>query len=69
MADSIDMAQERIEAEMQARLAARRHTALVSAEFCECGEPIPARRRELIPGVQTCTDCQEHAESKKRNFR
>lgn len=25
----------------------------------ECGEPIPEKRRELIPGVRLCTACQE----------
>ena len=30
-----------------------------SAEDCdECGEPIPARRREALPGVRTCVACQ-----------
>ncbi len=25
----------------------------------ECGEPIPQRRREAIPGVRLCVSCQE----------
>lgn len=30
-----------------------------SAEYCdECGEPIPERRREALPGVRTCVVCQ-----------
>ena len=30
-----------------------------SATECEeCGEPIPERRREALPGVQTCVACQ-----------
>jgi phage/conjugal plasmid C-4 type zinc finger TraR family protein len=30
-----------------------------SAEFCDdCGEPIPPRRREALPGVRTCIACQ-----------
>ena len=24
----------------------------------ECGEPIPERRRQALPGVSTCIDCQ-----------
>ncbi len=24
----------------------------------DCGEPIPERRRQVIPGVRTCIDCQ-----------
>ncbi len=27
-------------------------------ECVECGEPIPARRREALPGVTTCVACQ-----------
>ena len=30
-----------------------------SEKFCvECGEPIPDRRREALPGVKTCIECQ-----------
>src|SRR4051794_34509252 len=30
-----------------------------SAEECEdCGEPIPKKRREALPGVRTCVACQ-----------
>ena len=30
-----------------------------SEPFCkECGEPIPQRRREALPGVKTCIECQ-----------
>lgn len=30
-----------------------------SAEFCDdCGESIPPRRREALPGVRTCITCQ-----------
>ena len=30
-----------------------------SAEYCEiCGEDIPERRREALPGVRTCIACQ-----------
>ncbi len=30
-----------------------------SLEYCEdCGEPIPPRRREALPGVRTCIACQ-----------
>ena len=29
------------------------------AEHCdECGEPIPERRRQALPGVRTCVACQ-----------
>lgn len=30
-----------------------------SAEFCdECDEPIPEARRQAIPGVRLCVECQ-----------
>ncbi len=30
-----------------------------SAEYCDdCGEPIPERRRAVLPGVRTCINCQ-----------
>ncbi|NAZ18006.1 DksA/TraR family C4-type zinc finger protein [Paracoccus sp. M683] len=30
-----------------------------SAEFCvECDDPIPEARRQAVPGVQLCVDCQ-----------
>ena len=30
-----------------------------SAEDCdECGEPIPRKRRDAMPGVRTCVSCQ-----------
>ncbi|HET9335656.1 MAG TPA: DksA/TraR family C4-type zinc finger protein [Sphingomicrobium sp.] len=27
-------------------------------ECDDCGEPIPARRRQALPGVRTCVACQ-----------
>jgi len=34
-----------------------------SAHECgECGEPIPEKRREKVPGCQYCTTCQELAD-------
>ncbi|QZD86782.1 DksA/TraR family C4-type zinc finger protein [Qipengyuania psychrotolerans] len=35
-----------------------------SAEYCdECGEPIPERRREALPGVRTCVSCQSNRDA------
>ncbi|THD53498.1 TraR/DksA family transcriptional regulator [Enterobacteriaceae bacterium ML5] len=34
----------------------------------ECGNAIPARRRQTLPGVQLCVGCQEVAEVRQRNF-
>jgi phage/conjugal plasmid C-4 type zinc finger TraR family protein len=39
----------------------------LSAEFCEgtgCGAPIPDRRRQLLPRVRLCVDCQSRGESR-----
>lgn len=39
--------------------AARQAAGRESAEFCvECDEPIPAARREAVPGVRLCVTCQ-----------
>lgn len=37
-------------------------TRAVSAEFCECGSPIPAARRAALQGVTLCIHCQAIAE-------
>jgi phage/conjugal plasmid C-4 type zinc finger TraR family protein len=42
----------------------------VSATQCEeCGAPVPAERRRLIPGVKKCVGCQEVEEIKGRQYR
>lgn len=34
-----------------------------SAHECRaCGDPIPDKRRQALPGVQTCVDCQTEIE-------
>ena len=36
-----------------------------SATVCsECEEPIPEARRQALPGVQTCVDCQSLIEAR-----
>ena len=32
----------------------------------ECGEPIPDRRREALPGVRTCVACQSSRDTAHR---
>lgn len=37
----------------------------------ECGEPIPQARREAVPGVQLCVECQrelDKSQSEKGGF-
>lgn len=33
----------------------------------ECGEPIPERRRQALPGVRTCVHCQSARDSEVRS--
>ncbi len=33
-------------------------------ECDDCGEPIPKRRREALPGVRTCVACQSERDSR-----
>jgi phage/conjugal plasmid C-4 type zinc finger TraR family protein len=67
MSDFCDRAAER-EAEMLSDCLAdqRRRAGLEgktmadSGRFCGvCAEPIPDARRQAVPGVQTCVDCQD----------
>lgn len=39
-----------------------------SAELCDdCGEAIPPRRREALPGVRTCVGCQSERDGAVRH--
>jgi phage/conjugal plasmid C-4 type zinc finger TraR family protein len=62
MTDIFDRAQEREEQMRQDALAeqARRAqpTTSESATHCACSRPIPEPRRQAVPGVQTCIECQ-----------
>ena len=42
----------------RARLAAAASAGEGETHCVECGEEIPARRREAMPGVRTCVACQ-----------
>jgi phage/conjugal plasmid C-4 type zinc finger TraR family protein len=61
-ADRAGIAQERLE---RAFLAKRNQAtpSRPSAKDCiECGEAIPERRRQSIPGVQLCIECKQLTE-------
>lgn len=66
--DVFDRAQEREEEMRQDALAEQARRAgdpagRVSAEECRmCGEPIPEGRRQAVPGVETCIECQRDVE-------
>lgn len=65
MADDIDLAGERIDAEMQARLLVLPKFNTASLVECQdCGEEIPSKRR-AIGGVKRCVDCQNHFEGRR----
>jgi len=65
MADDIDRAQVRIDAEMRARMKALPSFDIASLIECqECGEEIPSKRR-AIGGVKRCFDCQNNFEGRR----
>lgn len=71
MADSIDLANENSQRHLEAALASRaRMATMPSLTHCdECGDPIPQRRRDALPGVATCVDCQSINEHKSKGIR
>lgn len=65
MADDIDLAQDRIDRELVARLSAAKKFDTPSLNECqECGEDIPLKR-QLVGGVTRCFDCQNHLEKRR----
>lgn len=62
MADFCDVGSERTQQMIDDALAARRAVAakpVIDHLYCEsCGVAIPLKRREALPGVDTCVDCQ-----------
>lgn len=61
-----ELAQAREEAERVAAIARRVQYRGESALDCEvCGAPIPQGRREVLPGVQTCVECQSYREARR----
>ncbi|PYE81239.1 DksA/TraR family C4-type zinc finger protein [Pseudoroseicyclus aestuarii] len=50
------------------RMQARRAPVGESATHCaECDEPIPERRRQAIPGVKLCVECQSGRDSRPQD--
>ena len=65
MADDIDLASKRIDAEMQALLRVLPTFDTASLDECQdCGEETPSKRR-AIGGVKRCVDCQNHFEGRR----
>lgn len=68
MADDIDLASERIDAEMKARLRVLPVFDIPSLSECmQCGDDIPAMR-QAMGNVKRCVDCQKHHESLVRTW-
>lgn len=65
MADDVDIANDLILANLEARIAAARKPVQEGPEECEeCGEPMPALRRRL--GLKMCVDCAGIAERRQK---
>lgn len=71
MADFIDLAQEREQADRERYInRARQRPASPSRFLCEeCDAPIPPARRIAVPGVALCVSCQALAEMKNKHYR
>jgi phage/conjugal plasmid C-4 type zinc finger TraR family protein len=70
MADDIDIAQERIEADIAHRIASRTVYTGISAKECEeCGEDIPEDRRAAVKGVKVCAPCGALVELRAKGVR
>ncbi|MDP2127219.1 MAG: TraR/DksA C4-type zinc finger protein [Pseudohongiella sp.] len=66
MADVADIANERAEEILAAQLAKRVQFTGQSLMHCEdCDEEIPLLRRQTLPGVATCVDCQQLREDRR----
>lgn len=71
MADAMDIAQQREQAERERLINnARSRITAPSNFFCEaCDAPIPEARRAALPGVAVCVTCQQIAELKTKHYR
>lgn len=76
MTDLIDLAQAREQLDRDMAIKAARgpfallgETNLYTATEClDCGETIPEARREAIPGVMTCCECQRKQEMRNKRY-
>ena len=70
MTDQFDRAQQLEEMAREIAIKKHRPFKAISRVYCEdCDAPIPEKRRQLIPGVSRCVDCQQKYEMQQRNFR
>ncbi|QYM96563.1 TraR/DksA family transcriptional regulator [Dickeya ananatis] len=69
MPDEIDRDQEFNEQRLEEMIEQNRFkpASTSSLYYCRlCGEPIPEQRRQTLPGVTTCTECQAIIEQRQR---
>ncbi|WP_038900930.1 TraR/DksA family transcriptional regulator [Dickeya dadantii] len=69
MPDEIDRDQEFNEQRLEEMIEQNRFkpVSTPSLHYCRlCGEPIPEKRRQTLPGVTTCTECQTIIERRQR---
>lgn len=60
-----DLIEQRLEQALKARQQAAKFWPANAITECEdCGEEIPAARRERLPGVATCVPCQTRREGR-----
>ena len=70
-AEIIDPANELAERRLEQTIQNMRinHNAVSATHCVDYGDPIPARRRELVAGCQRCADCQEEEELRGKHRR
>jgi len=63
-AEIIDQANELAERRLEMTIQNMRinHNAVSATHCVECGDPIPARRREVVAGCQRCVSCASDIE-------
>ncbi|HBQ05633.1 MAG TPA: conjugal transfer protein TraR [Halomonas sp.] len=68
MADNADIAADLMERRMQAALSSRLslHIPNPDSECEDCGHEIPQARRDALPWVATCIECQSIREQRGR---
>ncbi|MDR5868124.1 TraR/DksA C4-type zinc finger protein [Halomonas koreensis] len=71
MADNADIATEMMERRMEGALAHHRlPSAQAENDECEeCGDEIPAARRQAAPWATTCIECQSIREGRNKHVR
>jgi len=63
MTDEADIAAEQQQRLNEAALASRQRSTAGGRTTCrDCGETISGRRRDRLPGVERCVDCQNDYE-------